>query len=147
MNDDKRYYAVPIQVLAIDAEGVTVQAVNQVAGCPQCETGQGCGQNPWFQGFVGKKPLRLPKQLADSAELSVSSFAELLLPHTVVLRLALLTYALPLAGFIVTLMVCAALPVWLQFFAGLCVVFILLMLNRFLLFNSVVKSLSLRKVI
>lgn len=109
------FLAIPVEVLAVDVSWVTVRPVNEVADCPQCQAGQGCGQNPWFRGLLGQKPLRLPRGCADAAQLRLPSYAELCLPNRVLTRLTLLAYGLPLLVFLLVLVVGQAWAAWLQF--------------------------------
>lgn len=115
------WLSIPVRVCADNGKVLRLQAVNQIADCPQCAAGKGCGQNPWFRGFIGENVFELPRPQDLPAN---SGFLELQLSATALQRLTLMIYGLPLLSFLSALFVTQHFAAWLQFFAGLLALFI-----------------------
>lgn len=143
--ENRGYHIIPVQVLAVGDMGISVQVVNQVADCPQCAAGQGCGQNPWFRGIIGQKSLLLPVNLWSNTPVKFE-YAELYLPNTVLTYLTLLLYGLPLFIFFLTLAIGQLLPVWLQFICAILAVLGSLFIGKFIASRMLMRSLLLYQI-
>ena len=94
-----------INVLIVSANALTVSVipVEEQKDCARCEAGQGCGSMPWFRGlFRSRRALKLPQTTPPLAE---GDSATLSIAATTLNKLSLLTYAIPLLGFILALWV------------------------------------------
>lgn len=100
MTDD---LIIPVRIIAVDAERLTLDIPDNAEVCPRCARGEGCGARPWFRGFFRAKRMVLPRsgdmawQAGDDARLQVAA--------RVLQRLLYLVYGVPLAVFLLTLLV------------------------------------------
>lgn len=115
------WLSIPVRICADNGEVLRLQAVNQIADCPQCAAGKGCGQNPWFRGFIGENIFELPRPQDLPAN---SGFLELQLSAAALRQLTLMLYGLPLLSFLGVLIVMQHFAAWQQFCAALCALII-----------------------
>ncbi len=143
MIDSTKNLVVPVQIISEDNQQLTIVAVKKVASCAKCSSGQGCGQNPWFRGLISTREMTLPRPAGFPVG---RQYAELTLSNTILNRLTILTYGLPLLNFFLALFFCQSLPQWLQFIIALVAVGATLWLEKYYFLYILQKKLQIREI-
>lgn len=103
---------IPVRIEHADPHHLLVRPQDDIADCPKCARGEGCGGKPWFRGlFANRAALRVPQ---GTPPLAAGDNAELHLPARILNTLTALTYGAPLAAFLLTLMLTQTLSPALQ---------------------------------
>lgn len=95
-------YSLPAQILTVHKKSIVVMPFKNTAGCRRCAEGNGCGNHPWFFGIHENKPLVLP---ITTPKFQCRDNVEIILNTRGINLAAFVSYGIPLAGFVLTLLI------------------------------------------
>lgn len=108
---NNKNFKTPIEVIENKEQYLIIRFIEKSSECAQCQSGKGCGANPWFKGLFKEKSFTLKKRITNAKK---GQHFELILAESVLKKLILLQYALPLSLFIIALSLSQTLVPWQQ---------------------------------